>query len=199
MNPSRRCAIRHDYLVNPADLGDAMALIMQRTEALAPAQRVKTTRAWVHEWCAFGSLLCRNADIGFTLHMFSDHPDFEDETFELDDLQAAEWVGKARHQVRAPTAAEVRLMTLTTADIAERWNCKRETIRYFIEGGHLPAFRVGQRHRIRRDALDRFERANSIRSMLAEAAGDVSRTTLILNAVATRLRANARSARAAAS
>ena len=214
--PAKR-TVRHDFFINPAHDGDAARLLLQRLDALAEAHasvegegspvtafapRLRHMSAWLHDGCAFGHLMFCSGG-GFTLDTFSDHPDHDNELFELTAEEAADFMEECRTSARprrrpAPTLAQVCLTTLTTVDIAARWGCKRETVRYLIEGGHLPAFRVGQRHRIRREVVDKFERANSIRSMLANAAGDIGRTTFILNGVASRLRADARSAKAAA-
>jgi excisionase family DNA binding protein len=190
--------VRHDYLVNPANLGDAMALMMRHSDALPLAGIVKQMRAWLHDGCAFGSLLTRSEAGGFTLLMFSDHPDFDDETFELDDLQAVEWIGEAdHHQARAPTIAEAKAASFSTVELAARWRCRRDTVDYMVEGGHLGAFRIGRFRRIRRAEVEKFESATGFCLMLRDAVSDGRQTDRMLNMIATNQRAERRAERVA--
>lgn len=195
--------VRHDFLVNPATIGDAAELVLQQAQALAPGERLKAMDTWVHDGCAFGSLLTRSADRGFVLSMFSDHPDHDDETFDLDDSQAAEWGDECRHSSRPrqsapPTLDEVKAMSLSTVELAERWKCRRDTVDYMVEGGHLGAFRIGRFRRIRRAEVERFEQAHNMSDLLRHAVATNLDMNGVLNMIATRMRARRKAAQATA-
>jgi excisionase family DNA binding protein len=53
--------------------------------------------------------------------------------------------------------------SLTIADLAERWHVAARTVRRKIDGGELPAFRVGNLVRIWEEDAEAFERKNRIR------------------------------------
>ena len=195
--------VRHEFLVNPATVGDAAELVLQHAQGLVPGDRLKAMDTWVHDGCAFGSLLIRQSDHGFVLRMFSDHPDHDDETFDLDDSQAAEWVDECSHSARprprpVPTLDDVKAMSLSTVELATRWRCRRDTVDYMVEGGHLGAFRIGRFRRIRRDEVEKFERSHNMHGLLRHSVAEASDMNRTLNMIATRLRAERKAARATA-
>lgn len=195
--------IRHNFLVNPATVGDAAELVLHQVEALASGDRLKAMDTWVQDGCAFGSLLHRNPEAGFVLTMFSDHPDHDDEAYLLDDSQALEWLDECQHSGRPrqsapPTLDEAKAMSLSTIELASRWRCRRDTVDYMVEGGHLGAFHIGRFRRIRRAEVEKFERAHNMRGLLLHSIGETSDMNRTLNMIAVQLRAERKAARATA-
>jgi len=47
----------------------------------------------------------------------------------------------------------------TVAELAEKWNCHRRTVRRLIDRGELNAFTLGRDFRVSADAVRRFEAA----------------------------------------
>jgi hypothetical protein len=213
-----RSQVRHDFLIRPATDADAAALLIARVEALAGAvaadgdegapipnfvRRIRYMGAWVNDDAAFGSLIYDGGTSGFVLDMFSDHPDHPNEAFDLDASEVADYLNERRDSARsshkAPRPiAEVRAESIRTTELAERWGVKRETIAYLMDGGHIGSFRFGRFHYVRRQEVLRFEQANGLRQLLAEGSCDPKRMTFVLNTIATRLRAQARTTPSAA-
>ena len=207
--------VRHDLLISPASDADAARLLFARLNALAHAHhageadplatfmgRMKHMAAWVHDDAAFASLLYRASGDSYVLEMISEHPDHANDTFELSAEEAEDFVAERRagsdNRSRPRTLDEVKALSFTTVQLAARWQCRRDTVDYMVEGGHLGAFRIGRFRHIRRDEVEKFERAVNMAAYLRDTDGNALNMDRALNHIAVRLRAARKAARSTA-
>lgn len=59
---------------------------------------------------------------------------------------------------------------MTTAEVAERWNCTTMTVLQYIHAGQLSAVKLGRAWNIRSDEVLRFEKSKEKADMAEQAA-----------------------------